>query len=75
MGEETHAFSAEIVAVRPELDAALRGSDAARVRYDGLSYTHRREYAEWVAGAKKQETRDRRAMKAVERLLAGEKSP
>ena len=39
--------------------------------YEKLSYSHRREYARWVADAKKEETRARRAAKAVEMLRAG----
>ena len=30
--------------------------------------SHRREYAEWVASAKQQQTRDRRAAKVIEAL-------
>jgi hypothetical protein len=58
------------VAVPPELAAVL---DAERLRdaYDALSFTHRREYAEWVGTAKKAETRERRAAKAAEMLRAG----
>ena len=58
------------VTVPPELAAVL---DAERLRdaFDGLSFTHRREYAEWVATAKKAETRERRAAKAAEMLRAG----
>lgn len=59
------------VAVPPELRAALDDSPAAAERYGALSYTHRREFAEWVAGAKKPETRDRRAARAVEMILDG----
>lgn len=59
------------VEVPPELNGALNSSDEARERYDGLSFTHRREFAEWVSGAKRSETRVRRAAKAVEMLLAG----
>jgi hypothetical protein len=55
----------------PELVTALAATPEARVRYDALSYTHRREFAEWVAEAKKQETRDRRAEKAIEMILGG----
>lgn len=52
-----------------ELAAALRDDAEAAARYTGLSYSHRREYAEWVGEAKKQETRDRRAARTIERLL------
>lgn len=59
------------VEVPPELEAAFARAPEARARYDTLSYTHRREYAEWVAEAKKAETRERRAGKAVEMILEG----
>lgn len=32
---------------------------------EASSYTHRREYAQWVAEAERQETRDRRAARTV----------
>lgn len=60
-----------VVDVPEELSDALAGAPKAKARYDDLSYTHRREYATWVAEAKKQETRDRRAAKAVEMILEG----
>lgn len=49
-----------------ELRAALGEDRATRAAYDGLAFTHRREYARWVAGAKRAETRARRAAKTVE---------
>ena len=39
-----------------------------RVAFDALSFTHRREYAAWVAEAKRPETRARRAAQTVEKL-------
>ena len=54
-----------------ELEAALDGDAAVRAVFDALSFTHRREYAEWVAEAKREETRHRRAAKTVEGLRAG----
>lgn len=61
-----------LVELPPELEAAFEAGAGARRRYEGLSFTHRREFAQWVGGAKKQETRDRRAAKSIEMLLAGE---
>jgi Bacteriocin-protection, YdeI or OmpD-Associated/Domain of unknown function (DUF1905) len=55
----------------PELAAALAGDQEARQIFGSLSYTHRREYAEWVAEAKRPETRARRAAKAVDLLREG----
>jgi hypothetical protein len=59
----------------PELEQALAASSKARAAYEKLSYTHRREYAEWIAGAKRQETRERRAARALGMLEAGERHP
>lgn len=39
-----------------------------RAAWDKLSYSHQREYAEWVADAKKPETRTRRIAQTVEKL-------
>ena len=61
-----------LVEIPPELTRTLAGDREARPRFEGLSYTHRRDFAGWVSGAKKQETRDRRAQKAVSMILEGE---
>ena len=63
------------VEVPPELAEALEPEPELRAFFDGLSYTHRREYAEWVAEAKRVETRRRRAAKAVELLRDGVDAP
>jgi bifunctional DNA-binding transcriptional regulator/antitoxin component of YhaV-PrlF toxin-antitoxin module len=59
------------VEIPPPLAELLAGDDAARAGFDGLSYTHRKEYARWIADAKKPETRDRRLAQALERLREG----
>ena len=59
------------VTIPPELAAELDGAPDAAERFAALSYTHRREFAEWVAEAKKQETRDRRASKAIQMIRQG----
>lgn len=56
----------------PELAAALDGDAEAGRRFEALSYTHRKEFATWVGEAKRQDTRDRRAAKAVAMIRAGE---
>jgi hypothetical protein len=53
------------------LAAALERDDAAKTAFDGLAYTHRKEYARWVAEAKREETRERRVAKAIEMLRGG----
>jgi Bacteriocin-protection, YdeI or OmpD-Associated/Domain of unknown function (DUF1905) len=63
------------VEVPPELASALASDDVAAGVYESLSFTHRREYAEWIAGARKEETRTRRVAKALEMLRDGVKHP
>ncbi len=55
----------------PALAVALERDPIAKTAYDAMSYTHRREYAEWIAAAKQDETRDRRVVKALELLRQG----
>jgi uncharacterized protein YdeI (YjbR/CyaY-like superfamily) len=40
------------------------------VRFSELSYTHQKEYATWIEGAKKDETRQRRIAKTLVMLKA-----
>ena len=56
------------VEVPPALGAALAADNEARAAYEKLSYTHRKEYARWVADAKRDETRERRIAKTIEEL-------
>ncbi|HEX6023146.1 MAG TPA: YdeI/OmpD-associated family protein [Solirubrobacter sp.] len=63
------------VEVPPELQAVLDGDEVARAAYERLSFTHRREYAEWVGEARRVETRERRAARALEMLREGVKAP
>jgi hypothetical protein len=56
------------VAVPPELAYALATDPEIRSRFDRLAPSHRREYAEFVGEAKREETRRRRAEQTVARL-------
>lgn len=58
----------------PELAAALSADQQAREIYGSLPASHQREYAEWVADARQEETRHRRALRAVDRLRDGERA-
>ena len=49
---------------------ALKASPPAWDRWGELSYSHQREYAEAVEGAKKPETRERRIASAVQAIAA-----
>jgi Bacteriocin-protection, YdeI or OmpD-Associated/Domain of unknown function (DUF1905) len=63
------------VDVPEELQAALAADDAAKAAFERLSYTHRREYVEWVSGAQREETRRARLERAVGMLRDGVRHP
>src|ERR1700761_7375506 len=50
------------------LASGLAGDAEAKAAFDGLAFTHRKEFARWVAEAKREETRDRRVAQALEML-------
>jgi hypothetical protein len=54
------------VDVPDDLAAALAAEPGLRASFDAMSYTHRREWAEAVEGAKRPETRARRIARAVD---------
>ncbi len=70
-----HDDEPRTVDIPPALAAGLEEDGEAKAAFEGLSYTHRREYAEWIAEAKREETRERRVAKAVEMLRDGVRSP
>jgi hypothetical protein len=56
------------VEVPDELAAALSADPDARAAFERMSFTHRKEYAKWVAEAKRPATRADRAAKTLRRL-------
>ena len=61
--------SERIVEVPSELKQRLASHPQAGTVFESLSYSHRKEFAEWVASAKQPETRTRRAEKSVALVL------
>jgi hypothetical protein len=59
------------VEIPEALAKALAGDSKAKASYEGLAFTHRKEYARWIAEAKREETRDRRVVQALQMLRAG----
>ena len=59
------------VELPPALADALATDRAARAGFDQLAYTHRKEYARWIAEAKRDETRERRVAQALDLLREG----
>jgi hypothetical protein len=59
------------VEVPEELAAALAADPEAQAAWDRLSYTHRREHAEAIVEAKREDTRRRRVETALATLREG----
>jgi hypothetical protein len=72
-GDETDTTPRE-VEVPADLAKALAADDAAKTTFDGLSYTHRKEWVRWVDDAKKADTRATRLAKTVESLRTGQRA-
>lgn len=59
------------VRVPAELKEALAKNAKARANFDAFSPSHKREYCEWISGAKGEDTRARRVKSAVQTISAG----
>jgi hypothetical protein len=59
------------VDVPAALATALAADPHAGAAFAGLAYTHRKEYARWIAEAKREETRERRVAQALQMLAEG----
>jgi uncharacterized protein YdeI (YjbR/CyaY-like superfamily) len=54
-----------------DLAAALTRKAAARRTFENFSPSHKREYVDWITGAKREQTRKRRLQKAIEWMGEG----
>lgn len=59
------------VDVPAALATALAADGEAAAAFERMAFTHRKEYARWVAEAKRDETRERRVAQAVEMIRSG----
>jgi hypothetical protein len=64
-----------VVELPPELADLFVQNPEAQARYDKLSYTHRKEYVQWINEAKRPETRQNRLVKTIEMLMNNKKHP
>ncbi|MGA7304912.1 MAG: YdeI/OmpD-associated family protein, partial [Rhodothermales bacterium] len=62
-----------VVKVPSDVKRLLKQHPEAGKFFEGLSYTHKKEYIQWIEEAKKPETRERRKEKMIEMLLDGRK--
>jgi len=61
------------VEVQEEFRIALKHAPAAREYFERLSYSRQKEFTDWIADAKRPETKAARVGKSIERLLKKEK--
>lgn len=64
-----------IVEIPEDFRKLLEENAEALSFFNTLSYTNQKTYAEWIASAKRAETREKRLKEAVEKLLNGVKRP
>ncbi len=57
------------VTIPTPLAEALQANTDAKAAFDKLDFTHRREYAAWVAEAKRQQTQQHRITQLLQRIL------
>jgi hypothetical protein len=59
------------VVIPDDLAQALAGRPQGKSTFERLTYSHQKEYLDWIESAKKPETRARRIEKTIEGVLAG----
>jgi len=57
-----------VIEIPNDLLRKFKKDKSAKVIFDKLSYTHRKEYMKWIEDAKKSETRRNRIIKTLEML-------
>jgi Bacteriocin-protection, YdeI or OmpD-Associated len=65
-------FEKRTIQIPTELNSLLSKSKPAHSFFETLSFTNKREYVEWIVGAKKEETKAKRLTTIIEKLVAGE---
>jgi uncharacterized protein YdeI (YjbR/CyaY-like superfamily) len=59
------------LAVPDYLVAALKQNKAAQANFEKFSFSHKKEYVEWLTGAKREETRQKRLQNALAWIAEG----
>ena len=63
-----------VIEIPAELKKLFRAEKEAKALFEKLSYTHRREYVNWINEAKRDETRQSRIVKTIGMLKKGQKA-
>ncbi len=67
--------ASKTVRLPEDLERALKASRSARTFFEGLSYTNKKEYVEWIVTAKRDATRADRVQGTIELLNKEFKNP
>jgi len=65
----------KLITLPEDLAAALVANPIEQAFFEGLSFSHRREYVEWIISAKQEKTRQNRVEGCLDRLRKGQKNP
>jgi len=77
-GDEVSVYLLEdkeerVVEIAEDIALVFNENPEAKVLFDKMSYTHRKEYIRWIEEAKKPETRENRKVKMIRMILDGKK--
>lgn len=62
-----------IVEIADDISLVFNENPDAKILFDKMSYTHKKEYIRWIEDAKKPETRENRKAKMIQMILEGKK--
>ena len=68
-------FQAHLVTPPDDFEKELRRSKVAHRFFEALSHSNQKEYVSWITNAKRDDTRSRRLEVAIDKLIAGKRSP
>ena len=60
-----------VVEIPEALALALADAPDVAAAFEAMAFTHRKEYARWIAEAKQEQTRQRRVQQALDMIRAG----
>lgn len=62
-----------VVDIADDIVSVFNENPEAKIMFDKMSYTHKKEYIRWIEEAKKPETRENRKIKMIQMILDGKK--
>nr|WP_315031738.1 YdeI/OmpD-associated family protein [uncultured Chryseobacterium sp.] len=62
-----------LLEIPEDIASVFNENSEAKIVFEKMSYTHRKEYIRWIEEAKKPETRENRKVKMIQMILEGKK--